>query len=94
MRGHVAAGHASMRVHVGVHVGRHVAVRSEIVGPMGIVGLGKRVGAVTLIIFCLRSPYLTASFPNVFSVWDYVPTRVLPCRTRGGTANGGSTGIA
>ena len=63
-------------------------------GPTGIVGPGKRVGAVTQIILCLRFPYLTASFPNVFSVWDYVPTRVLPCRTRGGTADGGSTGIA
>ena len=30
-------------------------------------------------------PYLYASFPFIFSVWDYVPTRFLPCRTRGGT---------
>ena len=30
-------------------------------------------------------PYLYASFPFIFSVWDYVPTRFLPRRTRGGT---------
>ena len=30
-------------------------------------------------------PYLTATLPGIFSVWDYVPTRFLPCRTRGGT---------
>ena len=30
-------------------------------------------------------PYSYASFPFIFSVWDYVPTWFLPCRTRGGT---------
>ena len=29
-------------------------------------------------------PYLTASFPNIFSVWDYVPHVSYLCRTRGG----------
>ena len=30
-------------------------------------------------------PYLTATLPDISSVWDYVPTRFLPCRTCGGT---------
>ena len=28
-------------------------------------------------------PYLYASFPFIFSVWDIVPTRSYLCRTRG-----------
>ena len=54
VRGHVAGGHASTRVHVGARVARHVAVRSEIGGPTGIVGPGKIVGAVTR--KCYTSP--------------------------------------
>ena len=72
--GHVAGGHAPTRVHVGARVGRHVAGRASRSRAHGLVGLGKRVGAVTRIILYLRSPYLTASSPNVFSVCDYVPT--------------------
>ena len=37
------------------------------------------------------TPYLTASFLFVFSVWDYVPTRFLPCRMRGDTIGVGSS---
>ena len=37
------------------------------------------------------TPYLTASFLFIFSVWDYVPTRFLPCRTRGDTIGVGSS---
>ena len=47
MRGRVAGGHAFTRVHVGARVGHHVAVRSAIRGPTGIVGTGEIVGAVT-----------------------------------------------
>ena len=35
------------------------------------------------------TPYLTASFPVISSVWDYVPTRFLFCRTRGSARRAG-----
>ena len=55
-------------------------------------------GAVTKLIRIFNRngppPYLTATNKDIFSVWDYVPTRSYLCKTRGSSTNVGSKGIA
>ena len=74
-RGHAAGGHATTRVHVGARVGRHVAGKDGSRRAYGYSGTLVREGDGNAINSHLRPPYLSALFPNIFSVWDYVPTR-------------------
>ena len=62
--GHVAGGNASTRVHVGARVGRHVAGRAGR-GPTGIVGPGKRVGAVMQLLYTC-APLFNRFFSQYF----------------------------
>ena len=48
----------------------------------GLVGPGKKLGAVTQMHY-RAPPYLTAPFPLFYSVWDYVPTESLFGKWRG-----------
>ena len=55
-------------------------------GPTGIVGPGNSGGgAIMQLVIEREPPYLSAFCPKFLSVWDYVPTQFLPCKTRGGT---------
>ena len=82
VRGHVAGGHATTRVHVGAHVGRHVAGGDGNWRAHGYSGALVKEGAVTQLIH-ICAPYLSAFFPNISSVWDYVPHDTYLCKTRG-----------
>ena len=59
--------------HADAREGRHVA-RLVSGGPTGIVGPGN-MGGRSHYGYAGELPYLTAKFPSIFSVWDYVPTR-------------------
>ena len=74
-RNHVAGGHATTRVHMGARVGCHVAGGDDNWRAHGYSGALVREGGGNAIKVTFAPSYLTMLFPNLFSVWDYVPTR-------------------
>ena len=74
--GHVAGGHACPRVHADTPVGRHVAMGVSTWTAHGLVGPGKKFGAVTQMRY--RAPIFKLNFiQNLFHV-GLCPTRFLP----------------
>ena len=81
----MAKGHATTLVHVGAPEGRHVADRFSYGGPMGIVGPGKNLGAVTQMRY--RALQFIHAKCDYFLRVGLSPTRSLPSQvtwTHGG----------